>query len=330
MAYVLRLQSLRDVEAVLGVPRSTFSDANVNRSAGFFEGVCRIMFRELQGTTKSSKIRRAIRETLAIDSTECNADGRLARDPSWQKIRANGRKSSLKLHVVWNVGKQWIEDFRVSPGRKSDAPFARQFEIRSGTTYVFDRAYSDLELWQKIIEKNAHFVSRLKSNSVPKDPVRAKRVSSCQTGVLWEGIWRPSWVMFYVHKKLPRDFHFRVVTYRDPVTKQTFDFISSNSRISAENVAALYKKRWAVELLFRWLKGNLGVRQLAVRNANAAKIQLALAVLVQLLLQLLRVKTRTTLTASQCLRQIRADLMLHGLSRTRAEPTHRTSVSYAS
>lgn len=47
-----------------------------------------------------------------------------------------------------------------------------------------------------------------------------------------------------------------------------------------------YKGRWAVELLFRWLKGHLNICYLAVKNTNAVKIQLDIVVLPQFLLQL--------------------------------------------
>ena len=60
-----------------------------------------------------------------------------------------------------------------------------------------------------------------------------------------------------------------------------------------------------MELLFRWLKGHLDVRYLPTKTPNAVKTQLAVAVLVQLLLQLKRIIEKYQGTLWELLRDIR-------------------------
>jgi hypothetical protein len=60
------------------------------------------------------------------------------------------------------------------------------------------------------------------------------------------------------------------------------------------------------QLLFRWLKGHLDIRYLPVKNSNAVKTQLAVAVLIQLLLQLKKIVTKFDGTLWEMLRKIRA------------------------
>jgi len=43
MAFILKLEFLRELESVLGVARSTLSDANVRRDVGFFEDLCELV-----------------------------------------------------------------------------------------------------------------------------------------------------------------------------------------------------------------------------------------------------------------------------------------------
>ena len=95
--------------------------------------------------------------------------------------------------------------------------------------------------------------------------------------------------------------------YRDPETLKIFHFVTSDFHSRAQKIADLYRKRWSVELLFRWLKGHLKVRTLDARTPNAVKVQLTLAVLVQLLIQLYRTVTHNEdkLSLWECLRQIR-------------------------
>jgi IS4 transposase len=64
----------------------------------------------------------------------------------------------------------------------------------------------------------------------------------------------------------------RHVMYRDSETHKVFHFVSSDLELSAATIAAIYKRRWAMELVFRWLKGHLDIRYLSVKDANAVKI----------------------------------------------------------
>ena len=83
--------------------------------------------------------------------------------------------------------------------------------------------------------------------------------------------------------------------------------------MSGETIAGIYKKRWSVELLFRWLKGHLDIRRLPTKNPNAIQTQLAVAVLVQLLLQLKKVIDEFIGTSWDLLRTIRTGLCRQSL-----------------
>jgi hypothetical protein len=126
MSYLLRLESSREIEAVLGVPRSTFCDANQNRSSGFFEELCEMILTELRWRSRGRKMRRALKELLAIDSTECRIHGSISSYLPWRQKRS--KQGAAKLHVVWNIDGEWVEDFRITSGRKHDAPIALLFE----------------------------------------------------------------------------------------------------------------------------------------------------------------------------------------------------------
>ena len=69
MAYLMKLESTREIETVVGVARSTFSDANQRRSSGFYEDLFRLILSEIHQRSNARKLKRAIRTLLAIDST---------------------------------------------------------------------------------------------------------------------------------------------------------------------------------------------------------------------------------------------------------------------
>jgi putative transposase len=323
LAYILKIESSREVELTFGVPKSTFCDANQERCAGFFEELCRLVLWKIRAVVRGRKIRRAIRNLLAIDSTECSVHGSAAKFPFWQ-AKKGGAKASVKLHVVWNVDGEWIEDFRITPGRKNDSPISKQFSIAKGSTYVFDRAYNDLGFWWKIVSGGAHLVSRLKKNSHSRWRHRELlSLSGGKDGVLWDGKWKPSYPVLRKAPLIPKDFTLRRIVYRDAETKNIFNFITSDFKAPAQEIANIYRRRWSVELLFRWLKGHLNIRYFSAKTTNAIRVHVAMAVLVQLLVQLSRIKMKAPGTLWDHLRRIRVALRLGGLQNQASPATHR-------
>lgn len=312
---VLRLGSYRDVELVLGIPRSTFSDALAARNSGFFEDLCDLVLNQIRAKTPDRKIRKALRHILAIDSTEVRVHGSLFSSPGWKQKHTAGHQASAKLHVVWDINGNWVDDFLITPGRRNDSPVSLQLRLQFNKTYVFDRAYNDIDFWLKIIDHGSHFVTRLKDyarNHMLAIKVNLKNKN--RDGVLYDGEYRPCTAQAARLKREGRDLRLRHIIYRDPETKKIFHFVTSDLKISAQIVADIYKRRWAVELLFRWLKGHLNIRQLASRNKNAAKSQLAVAVLVKLLLQLQKLTNKICATLWEILRAIRAAIARDGLT----------------
>jgi hypothetical protein len=251
MAYVLKLDSLREIECTLGIPRSTLRNANSNREPRFFEELCQLILWKIHTQLKARKLKQAIRTVLAMDSTECRVHGLLSKLPKWKtktSSMTNG-KASTKLHLIWNTDSESIESFKVTAGRVNDAPVAKTLKIMPNCTYVFDRAYNELYFWWSILHKKSHFVSRLKKHSYNNWKYK-KKLNEYQgkEGVLWEQIWKPSYDVLRKNQKVPKDIQFRHIVYRSPETKKIFNFITSDFNSSAEEIADTYKKRWSVEI----------------------------------------------------------------------------------
>ena len=248
-AFLLRLESYREIEAVLHVPRSTFSDANAKRCAGFFQELCDVVLGQIKSSTKNRRLKKSLRNLLAVDASECKVHGSLAAIPLWSQKNNKSEKNmaSLKLHCVWNIGNEWVEDFRITPGNTIDGEICKQFVIKAGHTYVFDRAYNHLDLWWKIIRDGAQFVTRLKNcpaRTKHRDAILKKNPNT--DGVLWEGLWNKARKSRWRHPQVPNEIRFRHIIYRDPETKKVFDFVASNFHATPQEIADIYKKRWAI------------------------------------------------------------------------------------
>jgi len=60
----------------------------------------------------------------------------------------------------------------------------------------------------------------------------------------------------------------------------------------ASDIAALYRRRWRIELLFGWIKQHLKIRRFLGRSENAVKLQILAALISYLLLRLAALATR--------------------------------------
>ena len=297
----MRLGSFREVEAALKIPDSTFGDALRERNFGFFQDLCDLILLEIRGRTENRKIKKAIREILAIDSSEINVHGSLFAEPGWKKKYTIGHKAAAKLHVVWNVDGEWIDDFTITPCRTGDSPVSFQLRILPGKMYVFDRAYNDFGFWQKIVANESDFTTRLKTSQRIRDlEKKVLRGKEEKSGVLYDAEYvSTSRLAKFSSMKL------RHIIYRDKLTRKVFHFVTSDQKASAKTIANIYKRRWAVELLFRWMKGHLDIRRLPSKTPNAINTQLAVAVLIQLLLQLKKIISKFKGTLWELLREMR-------------------------
>ncbi len=65
----------------------------------------------------------------------------------------------------------------------------------------------------------------------------------------------------------------------------------------AVEIAALYKARWQIELLFRWIKQHLKLRTFLGRSQNAIRLQVIAAMIAYLLLRIAARQSRLDMPA---------------------------------
>ena len=78
-------------------------------------------------------------------------------------------------------------------------------------------------------------------------------------------------------KKYPESF--RVIRFYDEEDDREFTFLTNAKHISALDVANLYKKRWLVELFFKWIKQHLRIKKFWGISENAVRIQIYCAII---------------------------------------------------
>ena len=105
--------------------------------------------------------------------------------------------------------------------------------------------------------------------------------------------------------------------FQDPVrevrvqldTGKVLRILSNDLEATAEQIAELYKRRWAIELFFRWIKQSLKIRRFLGTSKNAVRIQIAVALIAFLLLRMAQAAQHTIASPLAFARLVRANLM---------------------
>jgi hypothetical protein len=288
-AQLAGLDSLREIEeALAGHPaalyhlalrpprRSTLSDASAKRPAAVFADLCQhVMAQASPGLRGEGQA--LIR---LIDAT-----GIALRDRRFAFAEADARLRGLKLHLVFDPGAELPVHFAITSPKVSDIAAGRTIAIEPGVTYVFDKGYTDYAWWQDIVAAEAVFVTRLKANAHRRQI--AERVPQGEA-ILADRSLR-------IGHRQPRggasnplyDTNLREVVIARP-DKAPLHLVTNDHRRSAEEIAALYKQRWEIELFFKWIKQNLKIKSFLGRSGNAVRIQILVALIAFVLLHLYR------------------------------------------
>lgn len=289
--------SLRTLEAVwnananhhyhMGVgrlARSTLSDANRRRPTVVFAET----FGELSGLADRLLKRESAEMLRLIDATPIPL-GELANWAKW-----NGRTRGLKLHVVYDPLKDHPRRIAITASTVNDVEFGRDVPIEPGATYVYDKAYCDYGWWNRIAQGEAFFVTRPKKNVrhkiVRRRPLRKRKGDGFTV--------RDDYEVMLASKNPRSKLPIRLRRLR--VRRETggmLTIITNDLVRSAVEIATLYKARWQIELLFRWLKQHLAIRKFLGRSENAIRLQLLAAMIAYLLLRIAARENRLIMPA---------------------------------
>jgi len=270
--YGLASQAARLYHAGLrGVSRSTLSDANAKRPFEVYADVFAEMAR-LARPGLRRKLRGAVR---LLDATKVNLSGLSA---TWARFSAD--HCAAKLHVVYDPHGGVPLRAAVTPDKVNDITPAKAMPIEPGATYVIDLAYYSYDWWAQLHAQGCRFVTRLKKNSpvavvetrpvAPDGPVLADRIGRLSRRLA-------------ASRKNPFDKPVRVLTVAIDSGRQ-IDLLTNDLDAPAEEIAALYKRRWQIELFFKWIKQNLKIKHFLGVSENAVKIQIYVALIAFLIL----------------------------------------------
>lgn len=275
--------------------RSTLADANAGRSYKVFAALFAIMVAQAQ-----RGLRRKIGETVRlIDATGLKLTGL----SDWAQFSAT--VCGAKLHVIYDPDADRPLYFDITAAKVNDITAAKTMPIKPGATYVFDLGYYDFSWWAGLDAKGCRIVTRLRRDTsltiLEEMPVpRGSTVLSDRIGHLPVRMARS--------RKNPFANPVREVRISTDIGKE-LRILTNDLDASADEIADLYKRRWQVELFFRWIKQTLKIRHFLGTSENAVRIQIAVALIAFLILRLAQAVTKLVTSPLAFARLVRTNLM---------------------
>ncbi|MGH6813893.1 MAG: IS4 family transposase [Methylocella sp.] len=278
------------------VRRSTLADANSLRPCEVFAA----LFADLMARAHRG-LRRALADTTyLIDSTGLRLD---ARSAEWARFSAG--VCGAKLHVIYDPDADQPIYAALSAAKLNDITAAKEMPIEAGATYVFDLGYYDYRWWAKLDAAGCRIVTRLRKNTpldvrcelrLPKDsPILSDRIGFLP-------------LRQAKTRRNPMADAVREVRVKTE-TGKVLRILSNDLDATAQQIADLYKRRWAIELFFRWVKQTLRIKHFLGTSQNAIRIQIAVALIAFLLLRLAQAAQTAVQSPLAFARLVRANLM---------------------
>jgi putative transposase len=254
------------------IARSTLSNANARRPIEVFAQT----FTMLAETADRHTRHEGAEMVSLIDASPIP----LGKTCDWAKW--NGRIRGMKMHVVYDPDADCPRCVEITAATVNDVEIGREVAIEAGTTYVFDKGYYHFGWWKKINDASAFFVTRAKVNTRLR--VTKRRYVRKVIGDGFRIIDDAEVVLASKgDSRLPMRLR-RIRVRRDKGGLITL--ITNDLERTAVEIAALYKARWQIELLFRWVKQHLHIRKFFGTNENAIRLQILAAMIAYLLLRI--------------------------------------------
>lgn len=310
-AHIRQEDSLRDVDAALNAhasklyhigiqqcPKSTLADANEKRDYRIYEEFAKSLMKRARLAYSTTEL--AIEVDNAVYALDASTiDLTLSLFP-WAKFRAT--KGAIKLHAMLDLRGNIPAFLTITDGKLHDVKAAPLIQIEADGIYVVDRGYIDFNWLWSINQSDAYFVSRLKKSikwtRVISHPVDKSVGLRSDQEIL----------LFSKQTKAKYPNRLRRISFRDETQNRTLVFLTNIFYFPADTIAALYKKRWEIELFFKWIKQNLKVKSFYGTSPNAVKTQIWIAMIVYLILSIIKERYQLKPSMSQLLHFLEVNL----------------------
>jgi hypothetical protein len=218
------------------------------------------------------------------------------------------RKGGIKVHTLLKTDLDSPTMIRYSAGADSDSKYLKEVSLPKGSVVVFDKGYRNYFQYNRLADQGVTWVTRNYERSV----FRLKKRVEVNQYQKKQGV-KTDWTieLGHSHSRDAIKVNARMIKYRDPISKKTFQFITNNEELAPLTIANYYRQRWQIETFFKRIKGNYPLQYFLGDNENAIKIQIWCSLIADLLLRVIKQGTASKMAFSNIRGLVRVHLMTY-------------------
>jgi len=253
------------------VSLGSFSEAQSVFDPQLLLAIIQNLAAQFQPEFGDKRIRELCKEFVAVDGTLIRALPRMA----WALWQDDDNRSA-KLHLHYSIIRQTVINASLTDANSCERVELAKL-IEKDFLYTADRYYGgDYSFFENFEKKDAYFVIRIRNNAVIHElesfPITE---DDRKVGVIWDK------KIHLGDEKDPKG------PYRAILVKawnKELLILTNLWDIPAELISLIYRYRWKIEDLFKWIKCNLQCRHLLAESKRGVTIQVYLAIIASLLL----------------------------------------------
>jgi len=283
-----RMQLIADVDLM---PSSFFDKFNT-RLVAFLEAILNLLIQNLAVSSLPRNILSRFKDVYIIDNTIVRLQDGLAKIFPGTKMAAGA-----KITAVLSVACESVKRVTIHAGSKAEIKTIELGEWVKDHLLLFDMGFFKGSLFRKITGWGGHYITRLKSNMNPvithnNRLNRGKAINvvgkklkdvlgRLKRDVLDVNIALPCTFRKYAGVARKTEIEVRLVGIRNEDTGEYHLYITdlAADQFTAEHIAALYRGRWAVELLFKELKSRYSLQTVLSEKPEVVKAMICCAMI---------------------------------------------------
>lgn len=302
-AVIMRFDSLREITASLlaetrkrahlgitfKIGRSTLADANRRRPETIFEAIYRDLYatyrQALSSDSRSGKTPKWMKRLQIIDSTTITLFSNLLFKGVGRHPKTGKKKGGIKVHTVIHANEGVPSDIKFTSAATNDSFMLKPTTLSKGDIMAMDRAYIDYEKFEQLTQRGVIYVTKMKKNL--KYTILSDTMYQTPDGLMEVRIQN---VEFVRQKKGGETIHHksRIISYVDVKKRKLISLLTNDMESDPEEIVAIYRQRWEIELLFKQMKQNFPLKYFYGESANAIKIQIWVTLIANLLLMVMQ------------------------------------------
>lgn len=288
------------------VKRSTLAEANKRRSQEFFAKVYAYLLEHYAPFLADSRPRgeeKQWEKTLyMMDSTTVSLFDNILKGVG-RHPKSGKKKGGMKVHTVmkYHVGVPMVVD--LTSAAKHDHYLLKEVHLPKDSTLAMDRAYIDYAQFQRLTEEGVCYVTKMKKNLKYEELTSTTYVS-------------PDGLVTHTDKRIVfqkgdlRHESRRVELWSDNSRKSVV-LLTNNFELSVEDIEEIYRRRWAIESLYKQLKQNFPLHFFYGDSVNAIQIQTWVVLIANLLCTVISRMIKRHVSFSQLVTMLRLTLMYY-------------------